>query len=150
MLTSPRQLTKHVAAAAKYMCQQVQARGELEMEVCCTLLLWCAKDVAEKNDPHLTRIQNEYALLFSRPAVTVALFHPRFFSFFFGGFVSICFAGRFAVDGQRSCSQRVNCWLEGFVSIRGVKYRPTRHPDGADSHSGRAVEFLPAVKGLFH
>lgn len=33
----------------------------------------------KKNDPRLTRIQNENALLFSRPAVTVALFHPRFF-----------------------------------------------------------------------
>lgn len=84
-----------------------------------------------------------------RPSLSHS-FIQDFFLSFFGGVVSICFAGRFAVDGQRSCSQRVSCWLEGLVSIRGVKYRPVRHPDGADSHSGRAEEFLPAVKGLFH
>lgn len=67
--------------------------------------------------------------------------------FFLSLVVSICFAGRFAVDGQRSCSHRVSCWLEGLVSIRGAEYRPVCHPDGADSHSCRAVEFLPAVKG---
>lgn len=98
------------------------------------------KEYCRKKCPPTTRIQ--------RPAVAVALSSGIFLSFFFL-VVSICFAGRFAVDGQRSCSHRVSCWLEGLVSIRGVKYRPVRHPDRADSHSCRAEEFLPAVKGVF-
>lgn len=150
-LLHARQLTKHAAAAAKHTCQQVQVRGELEMEVCCTLLLWCAKDVAEKNDPHLTATQNEYVLLFSRPAVTVALFHPRFFSFFFwGGLFPSALRGGLRLTGRGPAPRELAAGWRGLFLSGGVKYRPVRHPDGADSHSGRAEEFLPAVKGLFH
>lgn len=124
--TSPRQLTKHAAAAAKSMCQQVQVRGELEMEVCCTLLLWCAKDVAEKKwRPSHQNSEWKCASFLSAGRHCRTLSSKIFFSFLFGGLFPSALRGGLRLTGRGPAPRELAAGWRGLFLSGGWNTGPS-------------------------